>query len=147
MRKIRKGRQSLRKALEVPNEIFRQAVNLTEAERYKYISLECATVIVRLIKELRIKQGRGIRVNFDCIDMKDYKYFGFSTRNRLLENCHFLIEAKRYTFFLSVDNKNSYGVQNDDYLRILAIYSVLQSMYKKRNKRDTRNLSCWKKRK
>lgn len=29
MRKIRKGRQSLRKALEVPNEIFRQAVNLT----------------------------------------------------------------------------------------------------------------------
>lgn len=105
MRKIRKGRQSLRKALEVPNEIFRQAVNLTEAERYKYISLECATVIVRLIKELRIKQGGGLRVNFDCIDMKDYKYFGFSTRNRQLENCHFLIEAKRYTFFLSVDNK------------------------------------------
>ena len=57
--------------------------------------------------------------------MKDYKYFGFSTRNRQLENCHFLIESKRYTFFLSVDNKNSYGVQNDDYLRILAIYSVL----------------------
>ena len=78
MRKIRKGRQSLRKALEVPNEIFRQAVNLTEAERYKYISLECATVIVRLIKELRIKQGGCIRVKFDCIDMKDYKYFGFS---------------------------------------------------------------------
>lgn len=147
MRKIRKARQSLRKALEVPNEIFRQAVNLPEVERYKYISLECATVILRLIKELRIKQGRGIRVNFDCIDMKDYKYFGFSTRNRLLENCHFLIEAKRYTFFLSVDNKNSYGVQNDDYLRILAIYSVLHRMYKKRNKRDTRNLSCWKKRK
>lgn len=147
MRKIRKGRQSLRKALEVPNEIFLQAVNLTEAERYKYISLECATVIVRLIKELRIKQGRSIRVNFDCNDMKDYKYFGFSTRNRQLENCHFLIEAKRYTFFLSVDNKNSYGVQNDDYLRILAIYSILHRMYKKRNKRDARNLSCWKKRK
>lgn len=131
----------------MPNEIFRQAVNLTEAERYKYISLECATVIVRLIKELRIKQGGGLRVNFDGIDMKDYKYFGFSTRNRQLENCHFLIEAKRYTFFLSVDNKNSYGVQNDDYLRIIAIYSVLHRMYKKRNKREARNLSCWKKRK
>ena len=147
MRKIRKGRQSLRKALEVPNEIFRQAVNLTDAERYKYISLECATVIVRLIKELRIKQGGCIRVKFDCIDMKDYKYFGFSTRNRQLENCHFLIESKRYTFFLSVDNKNSYGVQNDDYLRILAIYSVLHRMYKKRNKREAQNLFCWKKRK
>lgn len=147
MRKIRKGRQALRKALEVPNETFRQAVNLTEEARYKYISLECAKVIVRLIKELCIKQGRGIRVNFDCIDMKDYKYFGFSTRNKKLENCHFLIEAKRYTFFLSVDNKNSYGVQNDEYLRILAIYSVLHRMYKKSNKRDARNLSCWKKRK
>ena len=147
MRKIRKGRQSLRKALEVPNEIFRQAVNLTEAERYKYISLECATVIVRLIKELRIKQGGCIRVNFDCIDMKDYKYFGYSTRNIQLENCHFLIEAKRYTFFLSEDNINCYGVQNDDYLRILVIYSVLHRMYKKRNKREARNLYCWKKRK
>ena len=147
MREKRKGGQSLRKALEVPNDIFRQAVNLTEAARYKYISLECATVIVRLIKELRIKQGGGLRVNFDCSDMKDYKYFGFSTRNRQLENCHFLIEAKRYTFFLSVDNKNSYGVQNDDYLRILTIYSVLHRMYKKCNKRDARNLSCWKKRK
>lgn len=94
MRKIRKGRQSLRKALEVPNEIFRQAVNLTEAERYKYISLECATVIVRLIKELRIKQGGCIRVKFDCIDMKDYKYFGFSTRNRQLES------VKSKTFLL-----------------------------------------------
>ena len=59
----------------------------------------------------------------------------------------FRIESKRYTFFLSVDNKNSYGVQNDDYLRILAIYSVLHRMYKKRNKREARNLSCWKKRK
>lgn len=147
MSKVRKGRQSIRKVLEVPDEIFRQAVNLPKAERYEYISLECATVIARLIKELRIKQGRGIRVNFYCIDMKDYKYFGFSTRNRQLENCQFLIEGKRYTFFLSVDNKNSYGAQNDDYLRILAIYSVLHRMYKKRNKRDARNLSCWKKRK
>ena len=139
MSKVRKGRQSIRKVPEVPDEIFRQAVNLPKAERYEYISLECATVIARLIKELRIKQGRGIRVNFYCIDMKDYKYFGFSTRNRQLENCQFLIEGKRYTFFLSVDNKNSYGVQNDDYLRILAIYSVLHRMYKKRNKRDARN--------
>lgn len=64
MSKVRKGRQSIRKVLEVPDEIFRQAVNLLEAERYEYISLECATVIARLIKELRIKQGRGIRVNF-----------------------------------------------------------------------------------
>lgn len=102
MSKVRKGRQSIRKVLEVPDEIFRQAVNLPKAERYEYISLECATVIARLIKELRIKQGRGIRVNFYCIDMKDYKYFGFSTRNRQLENCHFLIEGKRYTFFLSI---------------------------------------------
>ena len=147
MSKVRKGRLSIRRVLEVPDEIFRRAVNLPEAERYEYISLECATVIVRLIKELRIKQGGCIRVKFDCIDMRDYKYFGFSTRNRQLENCHFLIESKRYTFFLSVDNKNSYGVQNDDYLRILAIYSVLHRMYKKRNKREAQNLFCWKKRK
>ena len=67
MSNVRKGRQSIRKVLEVPDEIFRQAVNLPEAERYEYISLECATVIARLIKELRIKQGRGIRVNYGCI--------------------------------------------------------------------------------
>lgn len=147
MIKKRKGRQASRKALEVPNDIFQQAVNLTGEATYKYISLECAKVIVRLIKELCIKQSRGIRVNFSCDDMKDYKYFGFTTRNRQLENCQFLIEAKRYTFYLSEDNKNCYGVQNDDYLRILTIYSVLHRIYKKRNKRDARNLSCWKKRK
>jgi hypothetical protein len=39
MSKVRKGRQSIRKVLEVPGEIFRQAVNLPEAERYEYISL------------------------------------------------------------------------------------------------------------
>ena len=30
---------------------------------------------------------------------------------------------------------------------LLAIYSVLHRMYKKRNKREARNLFCWKKRK
>ena len=62
-----KRKTVIKKGTGSANEILRQAVNLTEAERYKYISLECATVIVRLIKELRIKQGGCIRVKFDCL--------------------------------------------------------------------------------
>lgn len=137
----------MRNDLKIPNEIWHEMLNLPEAKRGAFISQECARVIVRLTKLLSMKQGDNIKVNFNCGDMKNFKYFGFTTKNRLLKNCQFQVEGKKFTFFLSEDGISAYGVQNNDYLRIMTIYEVLRQKYEKCCKQYAKNLSSWRKRK
>lgn len=137
----------MRNDLKITNEIWHEMLNLPEAKRGAFISQECARVIVRLTKLLSMKQGDNIKVNFNCDDMKNFKYFGFTTKNRLLENCQFQVEGKKFTFFLSEDGISAYGVQNNDYLRIMTICVVLRQKYEKCCKQYAKNLSSWRKRK
>lgn len=76
-----KNRKLRSKDLRVSNEIFYKVLDLPEAKRTAFISQECAKVIIKLIKKLRIKQGKNVRLNFTSLDMKDFKYFFFTRRN------------------------------------------------------------------
>lgn len=146
MKRSIKTSKTKRKDLKISDDVWREMRDLPKEKREAFISQECAKVIVKLIKALRIKQGKCVRVNFHCIEMQKLKYFGFTTRNKQQKNWHFSIEGKRYTFFLSVDGVSYYGVQCDDHLRLLTICSVLRRKYENCSKQKAKNLSCWRKR-
>lgn len=84
----------MRNDLKITNEIWNEKLNLPEAKRGAFISQECAKVIVKLTKLLRIKQGDNIKVNFDCVDMNNFKYFGFTTKTDCWKVANFKLKGK-----------------------------------------------------
>ena len=141
-----KNRKLRSKDLRVSNEIFYKVLDLPEAKRAAFISQECAKVIIKLIKKLRIKQGKNVRLNFTSLDMKDFKYFFFYKKEYKITDCNFLIEGNNYILGISKDGVTRYGVYNNDYLRILDIYTLLSQKYEYYLKRSTHNLFIWRKR-
>ena len=140
-----RNRKLRSKNLRVSNETFYKVLDLPEAKRAAYISQECAKVIIKLIKKLRIKQGKNVRLNFTSLDMKDFKYFFFYKKEYKIFDCNFLIDGNNYFLGISKDGVTRYVVYNNDYLRLLNIYTLLRQKYENYLKRSTHNLFDWRK--
>lgn len=138
-----KNRKLRSKDLRVSNETFYKVLDLPEAKRAAYISQECAKVIIKLIKKLRIKQGKNVRLNFTSLDMKDFKYFFFYKKEYKISDCNFLIDGNNYFCGISKDGVTRYVVYNNDYLRMLDIYTLLSKKYENYLKRSIHNLFDW----